>query len=254
VKEAITIRDLFSLTQREESEEKIFSDICKYAGKFIQFQSASLFVYDEESKSLTHEYQYGSDIVELVSQFNFDGGSGFSGWIIKQKKPVIVSSLTHIQIQRDTQFQSFASLPLWARKTLFGVLNFGHSEKGKYSKNDMELLQNLSAEISLFFEQIYMRKKMEFANKHIELIESKLSNSTRELKDLKDSAAIGKIVIKIRNEMEKPLTSILGLAEILDLSIHTLSPSRIKETLKAIVIETKKINKILNKISDNPKD
>jgi transcriptional regulator with GAF, ATPase, and Fis domain len=253
MKKESTIRNIINLTQSEKSEKDIYSDICIYAGKFIQFQSASLFVYDEENKSLSHEYQYGSDIVELVSQFKFDGGSGFSGWIIKQKKPVIVSSLTHVQIQRDTQFQSFASLPLWVGKKLFGVLNFGHSEKGKYSKNDMELLQSLSAEISLIFEQIYFRKKMEIANKHIESIESKLSISTRELTELKDSAAIGKIVIKIRNEMEKPLSSILGLAEILDLSIHTLSPSRIKETLKAIVIETKKINKILNKITDSPK-
>ena len=84
---------------------------------------------------MNQEFQVGPDVVDLITEFDFGGGAGLSGWVIKQKQPVIVSDLPHIQIQRKTQFKSFVSLPLWIGKRLLGVLNFGHSEKGKYSKS-----------------------------------------------------------------------------------------------------------------------
>ena len=83
------------------------------------------------------------------------------------------------------------------------------------------------------------------------ILKQKLKKRDKELNALKDSAAIGEVVIKIKNEINKPLSSILGLAEILELSIHTLSPKRIKETLHALIIESKRMEKILNRVKYN---
>ena len=243
--------ELIGLMQNDVSSEEIYTEVCKIVGKKIPYQSATLYVYDGEKKSLSQEFLVGPDVVDLMTEFDFGGGTGFSGWVIKQKQPVIVSGLPHIQIQRKTQFKSFASLPLWVGKRLIGVLNLGHSEKGKYSKSDIKLLKILSGEISLIFYHILFQKKLTTLESNIKNIESELKKRDEELNELKDSAAIGEVVIKIKNEINKPLSSILGLAEILELSIHTLSPKRIKETLHALIIESKRMEKILNGVKYN---
>ena len=146
--------ELIVLTQNDVSSEEIYTEVCNIVGKNIPYQSATLYVYDEKKNSLNQEFLVGPDVVDLITEFDFGGGTGFSGWVIKQKQPVIVSGLPHIQIQRKTQFKSFASLPLWVGKRLIGVLNLGHSEKGKYSKSDIKLFKILSGEISLIFHHI----------------------------------------------------------------------------------------------------
>ena len=240
--------ELIGLMQNDVSSEEIYTEVCKIVGKKIPYQSATLYVYDEENELLNQEFMVGPDVVDLITEFDFGGGTGFSGWVIKQKQPIIVSDLPHIQIHRKTQFKSFVSLPLWVGKHMLGVLNFGHSEKGKYSKSDIKSLTIFSGEISLIFYHILFQKKLTMLESNIKNIELKLQKRDEELSELKDTAAIGEVVLKIKNQINKPLSSILGLAEILELSIHTLPPKRIKETLHALIIESKKMEKILNRV------
>ena len=89
---------------------------------------------------------------------------------------------------------------------------------------------------------------MTILESNIKTVESELQKRDEELTELKDTAAMGEVVLKIKNQINKPLSSILGLAEILELSIHTLPTKRIKETLHALIIESKKMEKILNRI------
>jgi len=240
--------ELIGLIQNAISLDEIYTEVCKMVEKKIPYQSATLYLYDEESELLNQEFLVGPDVVDLITEFDFGGGTGFSGWVIKQKQPIIVSDLPHIQIHRKTQFKSFVSLPLWIGKRLLGVLNFGHSEKGKYSKSDIKLLKILSGDISLIFYHILFQKKLTILESNIKTVESELQKRDEELTELKDTAAMGEVVLKIKNQINKPLSSILGLAEILELSVHTLPPKRIKETLHALIIESKKMEKILNRI------
>tara|TARA_Y100000031_G_C8161137_1_gene357041 strand:- start:188 stop:931 length:744 start_codon:yes stop_codon:yes gene_type:complete len=242
------LSELIGLMQNDILPDEIYTEVCKMVEKKIPYQSATLYVYDEENELLNQEFMVGPDVVDLITEFDFGGGTGFSGWVIKQKQPIIVSDLPHIQIHRKTQFKSFVSLPLWIGKRMLGVLNFGHSEKGKYSKSDIKSLTILSGEISLIFYHILFQKKLTMLESNIKNIELKLQKRDEELSELKDTAAIGEVVLKIKNQINKPLSSILGLAEILELSIHTLPPKRIKETLHALIIESKKMEKILNRV------
>jgi signal transduction protein with GAF and PtsI domain len=240
--------ELIGLMQNDISPNEIYTEVCKMVEKKIPYQSATLYVYNEENELLNQEFLIGPDVVDLITEFDFGGGTGFSGWVIKQKQPIIVSDLPHIQIHRKTQFKSFVSLPLWVGKRLLGVLNFGHPEKGKYLKSEIKSLKILSGEISLIFHHILFQKKLTMLESNIKTLESELQKRDVKLSELKDTAAMGEVVLKIKNKINKPLSSILGLAEILELSIHTLPPKRIKETLHALIIESKKMEKILNRI------
>ena len=245
------LTELIELIQEGVPSEKIYSLVVEEVQKKITFTSATFYVYSENKNLLELEYQVGPDKVDLITEFDFGSGSGLSGWVVKQKHPVIVSSLPNIQIQRKTQFKSFAALPLWTGKRLIGVLNIGHTKKAKYLKKDLQIFKVLSEEISLIFEHLLLRNNNSNLEENIKNLKTELSAKENELKKIKDSAVIGEIVLKIKNEIKKPLSTIKGLAEILELSIHTLPPKRVKETLHALVTESRRMEKILNKVEDS---
>ena len=110
------LTELIELIQEGVPSEKIYSLVVEEVQKKITFTSATFYVYSESKNSLDLEYQVGPDKVDLITEFDFGSGSGLSGWVVKQKHPVIVSSLPNIQIQRKTQFQSFVAFPLWMGK------------------------------------------------------------------------------------------------------------------------------------------
>ena len=243
--------EIFMLMQKNVSNEKIYDLIFNKIQKEVPFKSASLFIYNKKDKSLVHEFQIGEDIVNLISEFDFGGGVGFSGWAINQKKPVILSSLPNNQVYRKGQIQSFVTVPLWVDEILFGVVNLGHTEKGKYSKKQIKIFQDISSELSLMFEHLLMRKETINLKENINDLIKELENKNNKLTHLKDSVALGKGALKLKKDIRKPLSSIIGLAELLELSIHTLSTKRIKETLRALVSESKKMKNIINKVNDN---
>ena len=245
------LTELIELIQEGVPSEKIYSLVVEEVQKRIAFTSATFYVYSENKNSLVLEYQVGPDKVDLITEFDFGSGSGLSGWVVKQKHPVIVSSLPNIQIQRKTQFKSFVAWPLWMGKRLIGVLNLGHTEKAKYLKEDMQTFKVLSEEISFIFEHLLLRNNNSNLEENIKNLKTEVSAKETELKKIKDSAAIGEIVLKFKNEIKKPLLTIKGLAEILELSIHTLPPKRVKETLHALVTESRRMENILNQVEDN---
>ena len=101
------------------------------------------------------------------------------------------------------------------------------------------------------FEHLLMRKETINLKENINDLVKELENKNNELNHLKDSVALGKGALKLKKDIQKPLTSIIGLAELLELSIHTLSTKRIKETLRALASESKKMKNIINKVNDN---
>ncbi len=245
------LTEVIELIQEGVPSEKIYSLVVEEVKKKITFTSATFYVYSENKNTLELEYQVGPDKVDLITEFDFGSGSGLSGWVVKQKHPVIVSSLPNSQIQRKTQFKSFVALPLWMGKRLIGVLNLGHIEKAKYLKEDLQIYKVISEEVSLIFEHLLLRNNNTNLEDNINNLKAELSKKESELKKIKDTAAIGEIVLKIKNEIKKPLSTIKGLAEILELSIHTLPPKRVKETLHALVTESRRMEKILNQVDDN---
>ena len=62
-------------------------------------------------------------------------------------------------------------------------------------------------------------------------------------------AAMGELVVTVNHEINNPLTSIIGLSEILELSSATLTPQKLQDAIKAILKEAKRIQDITGRLT-----
>ncbi len=241
--------DIIHILQQGLTAKNTFKSIFNLIEKAIPFDSATLFLYEAKSNKLSIMHQKGEHPADLASQIPFDRGSGISSWVSKQKKPVILESLTKSRPGKEDLFSSFVSMPLWAGERLIGVLNLGHNEPHIYKREQIDDYTLLSTQISIVLEQIILRREMEEQNEELNKALTSLKAAQSELVDKGKLAAIGELIVTVNHEINNPLTSIIGLAEILELTFARTDEEKIREGLQGIVKEAKRIQKVTEKLS-----
>ena len=140
------LRDFVDIIQKGLDLEETFDAVFDLLDKTVPFDSATLYLYHKETNQLEMVHQKGDKIVDLIGEIPFDRGRGISGWVSKQKKPVILPSLTRARPGKERRFSSFVSLPLWVGEKLVGVLNMGHKEPDVYKRIEIEDYKILSSQ------------------------------------------------------------------------------------------------------------
>jgi transcriptional regulator with GAF, ATPase, and Fis domain len=242
--------DIVMLLQRGLDTSETFQSVMNILERVVDYHSATLFLYDEKTQQLKIMYQVGEEPVELGSEFAIGFGSGVSGWMASQNKPIILESLEKTRAGREQRFYSFASLPLRVGDKLIGVLNLGHQIPMAYKKGDQNKFIQIASQISLVLEQIRLRQTLEKQNKMLEKALTELREAQKTVIEKERLAAIGEIVVTVNHEINNPLTSILGLAEILLMTWNVSSPEKNEEALHIILNEARRIKKVTHKLSN----
>lgn len=242
--------DIVMLLQRGLDASETFRSVMNILKQVVDYHSATLFLYDEKTQQLKIVYQVGDEPVELGSEFAIGLGSGVSGWMASQNKPIILESLEKTRAGREQRFRSFASLPLRVGDKLIGVLNLGHQIPLAFKKTDQNKFIQIASQISLVLEQIRLRQTLEKQNKILEKALAELREAQKTIIEKERMAAIGEIVVTVNHEINNPLTSILGLAEILLMTWNVSSPEKNKEALHIILNEARRIKKVTHKLSN----
>ena len=117
-----SVRVLYEISTLIRSDSKL-------EGKFIQAlgivrdavgcHSASLFIHKGKSGKLEEVATIGKR-VDLIEAIDFDMGKGFSAWVAKHRKTVLIPNLSK---KKHDGFRSFISIPLISSDELIGVMN-----------------------------------------------------------------------------------------------------------------------------------
>ena len=107
----------------------------------IPYENATAFVYEKGSSRLLPVAVQGSH-VDLIPDIHFDCGAGFSSWVAKTKRPVLLSSFREDPngvpvVERPA---SFLSIPVLVEEEVVGVLNFAHRRPGTFTTADRDLV------------------------------------------------------------------------------------------------------------------
>lgn len=215
----------------------------------VPYSCATLYLYNHDNQKLEVACQKGDYIVDLAEEFLFEHGYGLSSWVIKQKKPIILSSLQKARPGKEHRFCSFISIPIWSKNSLIGVLNFGHEEPNVYLRSEVKDYELLSSQLSVVIEKILMSKKLQEQNKILQETLDKLKRTQKVLVEKERLAAIGEIAVTVNHEINNPLATIVSLAEILSLTLNTTSHEKIREGLEGIIKESKRISRIIQKLA-----
>lgn len=230
--------------------QSTFEAIFKLVATTIPFDSATLYLYQSQDDRLELIYHQGTEIVELAPDVDFERGKGISSWISKQKKPVILESLTRARPGREQRFSSFVAMPLWTPEKLVGVFNIGHNQPGIYNRKDMRRFEIIASQLSMIVDRMQLRRELERKNVQLEKAIKELKRTQSQLIEKERLATIGEVAVTVNHEINNPLTSIIGLAEVLEISYKTGKDDKVKAGLRGILKEAKRIRNVTRKLAN----
>lgn len=238
------------LLSKGVDETQTYTVVFKILEKLLPFDAATLYMVNPKDQRLQVVYQYGTVEVELAGDFAIGNGKGLSGWIAKSREPVIIASLSKARPGREGWFYSLLALPLITEDRLIGVLNLGSLKEDSYSYTDRENYRTLAAELSLIIDRLNLQIDLKRQNQQLRQAMEELRSLQNQLVEKERLAAIGELVITVNHEINNPLTSIMGMAEILSMTLGTASPDKLRHGLQVILSEARRIQQVTHQLAN----
>ncbi len=142
-----------------EDAGECFEKLLGQVRKLIPAEGATLFLADTQTGRLKPAATAGLHI-DLIERIDFEGGDGFSGWVARQQKPVLFSSLKRSQPTHGGVIKSFLSVPLVVGRQTIGVLNLGDSQENAFTKDDLRLLILVASQASGVIQKTLMLEEI----------------------------------------------------------------------------------------------
>ncbi|MCH7520084.1 MAG: GAF domain-containing protein [Candidatus Marinimicrobia bacterium] len=237
------------ILQQTLSSEEIYTTIFDILDGVIEYDSATLFICDPESGVLKEAETRGPKIVDLASSVAFDHGAGLSGWVASRQAPVILSTVSESNNARS--FRSMVAVPLWLGDKLCGVLNLGHKQAGFYSQENQAEFEELGLHLSLIVERLRLRSELHEKNLLLENLLKELRETQSELVEKERMAAIGEVVVKLKHEINNPLSIIISFTDLLAMRCEKDNPEMLEslEKMKTAAYRISKVTKALEQLA-----
>ena len=233
---------LCSNSLREKGEE-----ILKLMGSCVEFSSASLFEFNPETQKLEPVVSLGKQI-DLIDFIDFDLGAGFSAWVAKQKRSVLLPHLKR-SFNWENPVSSFVSVPLLYGDNLVGILNLSHIKDEAFGEKELKILEVVSGQLALSLAVAQKELKSEKLKKELEQTKESLAQIKNSLAELEKDKDVTEKAVLLREELNNPLAIISGNTQFLLSSLKNAPPS-LKKRLKTIGQEITHIYKLAEKLSE----
>lgn len=159
-KELEVLFEISKMIQWTEGPEKTFRTLLVLIKEAIPYENATLFLMDKQEKQL-HAAMTSGNSIDLIPEVRFDHGQGFSSWVAKEKKPVLLKDLRAERKEQASEVASFLSVPLIVQGELIGVINLSHSKPGSFDEDDLRLLTLISGQAASAIHKHLLYKEME---------------------------------------------------------------------------------------------
>ena len=241
--------EINNILQQSLGAHETYGSIFSILERILPFDSATLFIYDHKNEKLNVVQTQGENIIDLVPEFSSSRGSGLSSWVLKEKKPIVLSSVANSRPGKDRIFNSFLSMPLRVADKLVGVLNLGHMQPKMYTNEQKDDYSIIATQISLVMEKLSLRSNLEVQNTKLVKTLDDLQHAQDQLIEKERLAAIGEIVVTVNHEINNPLAAVIGLAEILEIMVQNGNQDKIRDSANAILKGANRIKKVTQRLT-----
>ncbi|MEW6456296.1 MAG: GAF domain-containing protein [Acidobacteriota bacterium] len=156
--------------------------------------------------------------------------SGLTGWIIRNKKPIIFTDYEKEKDQLPAEVriigmpsQSYLGIPLIVRDKIIGVISIQSYKKGIFDQGHKELLTSIANQVALTIENAELFKNLEKTYKD-------LKESQKQLLLTEKLRALGVVSAGVAHDFNNILGAILGRAQLLS------QQTKDKEVLRGLKI------------------
>ncbi len=243
VKDSITVKPggLFLVMKKELLSlhsslvlREVLSTIIENAARVAKSEASTLMLIDEKSGDLVFSIPTGP-AAEKLSDVRIKSGVGIAGWVVENKKPIIVPDVRkdprfHPDIDHKTGFhtRSILSVPLIVKGKVIGVLEALNKEDGlTFSEDDVQLFTLFADHAALAIENATLHKALDRRAKEDCLVKVQHAEAEK-------NRALERLSAGIAHDLKNIINAISGFAEIalLDLKDKPIRQD-ISEILKA---------------------
>ncbi|MCP4633570.1 MAG: GAF domain-containing protein [candidate division Zixibacteria bacterium] len=243
VRQFETLYTISTAVQKELRGKETFEEILGVINDAIDYSSACILILDKEKKRLDKIAKTGTKD-DLISFVDFELGAGFSAWVAKYRRPIIMPNIKRYRESLDNHIRSFISVPILMDNELIGVLNVGNERAGTYDDNDLKLACIIANQISVLIERIHFRNEILKRDSII----NKIKGDNAEAQ-VQDKTNIGKCLADIQQGISEPIASMAGNTRFLQLSLKE-ADQRLKKSLDEIEESITKLSDFSYQLED----
>ncbi len=136
---------------------ELFAAVLATLQHAVPFEGGTLFLLDPDTERLQPVATRGRH-VNLIEGVNFQLGSGFSAWVGREKKPVLLNNLHRTTQATVPAVRSFLCVPLLVADQLIGVVNLSHSQPSAFTEEHKRLLVLVGAQAAAVLQRVAMAR------------------------------------------------------------------------------------------------
>lgn len=212
------------IMEQSPGDGRVFERVLKLIGKSVEFSQASLHLLDKGANQMQEVASVGRT-VDLIDFVRFDTGSGFSAWVAKEKRPILLSNLH--RKRGGGAVKSFLAVPLVLNGELFGVMNLSHIRAHAFEKADVEFLSLISAPVSLCLERMHYYSELERLGDELRQARECAAELQDEISRLRSKVPTPQLLESLKQKVEAPVS---GIAENAQFLLDSLSVRREERT------------------------
>jgi diguanylate cyclase (GGDEF)-like protein/putative nucleotidyltransferase with HDIG domain len=140
---------LYQIAQTMGTSLGVYDTTALIASKLanlVPFSACALFVYSEQTDSLSCRFATGTDS-ELVQQLTLRNGQGLTGWVARNRRPLVnarpSADIEAMNSDAPTELQSALVCPLIVGDSFIGTLAVYHVEPSFYRDDHRRLLDRV---------------------------------------------------------------------------------------------------------------
>jgi transcriptional regulator with GAF, ATPase, and Fis domain len=209
-------------------DTKSFEEILKLTNRLIDYRSACLFLVDRDTGKLIDYARVGNQ-TDLISFVRFNRGEGFSAWVAKQRRPILIRGTGRSRSLPDKDIKSFMSVPIFCGRELVGVVNMSHEEAGAFDQADLNLLRVVCSQLTAAIQRFYLQTKLEEREKESELQNQKISELGAKLEEAGGSEGALRLFSEIESGTAEALASVAGNTQFLLLALEGKDPKLLQK-------------------------
>lgn len=207
-----TVTGVCEMIEQSVGERRVFEKVLNLIGKSVEFSQASLYLLDRRKNQMQEVATVGKR-VDLIDFVRFDRGIGFSAWVAKEKRPILLSNL-HRKRSGET-VKSFLAIPLTLNGELFGVMNLSHIRAHAFEKADVDFLSLISAPITLCLERTHCYSESERLESELRQVRECSAELEEEINRLRSRVPTPQLLESLNQKVKTPLSGIADNAQFL---------------------------------------